>query len=114
MSALTPIKTAGLDALVAPNGGLRLRGLASLTTEQKSQVVEYARTHKAEILTALMQSGHPGECESCPAAGYWDHSHYAGQGLLCFYSAYYLGKPGKPKPCKRTRSMCPRQMHPVK
>jgi len=50
-----------------------------------------------------------GNCEFCPAAGYWDNSQYAGQGPLCFHYAYYLGRSGKPKPCAEMRTMCPRK-----
>lgn len=55
-------------------------------------------------------TGAPGECESCPAAGFWDFQQYAGQ-LLCFYRAYYLGRSGRPKPCSQIRSDCPRIDH---
>jgi putative DNA primase/helicase len=49
-----------------------------------------------------------GQCESCPAAGFWDNIKYARQGMLCFFDAFYRGKSGKPKPCTNIRSQCPR------
>ena len=74
MSALSIIQKAGVQASIDITGGLKLKGLSRLTTEQKAQVIEYARTHKPAIIAALSQSGTPGECESCPAAGFWDHA----------------------------------------
>lgn len=50
------------------------------------------------------------DCGLCPAAGYWDYRHYAGH-LLCFYTAYYLGKAGKPKPCAEVKDQCPKLNH---
>lgn len=48
-----------------------------------------------------------GDCENCPAAAIWKWGKYANQGLLCFYHAYYLGKPGKPISCSKVRKKCP-------
>lgn len=45
------------------------------------------------------------DCHSCPAGGYWDH---LGTGMFCFHRAYYLGKSGKPVPCRIAREDCPR------
>jgi hypothetical protein len=44
------------------------------------------------------------DCDTCPAAGYWD---YIGPGKWCFHTAYYLGKSGKPIPCKTAQHNCP-------
>jgi len=49
----------------------------------------------------------PGDCEHCKAAGHWDYGPYTGMGLLCCHTAFYLGKPGKPKPCSEIRGKCP-------
>ena len=106
VSALSPLKELGVQVMLAPGGKLKLRGSGS--DEAKSAAMEYVRTHRDEILAALAQTGGPGECESCPAGGHWDYSNYAGQGLLCFHFAYYLGKPGKPKRCAQVRALCPR------
>jgi len=40
-------------------------------------------------------------CESSPAAGYWDNGQYSGKGLLCFHYPYYLGRSGTPM-CRNT------------
>ena len=97
MSVLTPLQAMGIKVKLAGSGRLRIQGRSSqLCQSQMIMAVKYARTHKQAILAALTQGGVPGQCESCPAAGYWDHSVYTGQGLLCFHHAYYLGKPGYP------------------
>jgi len=109
MSVLRIIKNHGVQASIDNTGGLKLKGLSRLTTEEKNQIVEFARNNKPEIIAALSQSGAPGDCKSCPAGGYWDFVQYAGQGLFCFHSAYFLGKPGTPKPCTEMRGIYPRK-----
>ena len=109
MSVLTPLQKMGIKVSLTESGNLRIQGNSSqIDQSQVNSAIEYARTHKPEILAALTQSGEPGQCESCPAAGYWDHAGYAHQGLLCFHSAYYLGKAGRPVPCSEIRNQCPR------
>jgi len=44
------------------------------------------------------------DCDTCPAAGYWD---YNGPGKWFFHTAYYLGKSGKPILCKTAQYNCP-------
>jgi hypothetical protein len=46
----------------------------------------------------------PGDCEKCPACGYWD---WHGPGLWCFYHAYFLGKSGHPIRSKTAKENCP-------
>ena len=109
MSVLTPLQDMGVTVILSDAGKLRIQGRASqLDQSQIDSAVEYARNHKPAIIAALSQNGTPGQCESCPAAGYWDPSLYAGQGLICFHRAYFLGKSGKPKPCTEIRKKCPR------
>ena len=109
MSVLTPLQDMGVNVILSGSGRLRIQGKASqLDQSQIESAIEYARNNKPAIIAALSQNGIPGQCESCPAAGYWDHSLYAGQGLLCFHHAYYLGKSGKPNPCTEIRTKCPR------
>jgi len=108
MSALTIIIDAGIKALIEPPNRLRLKGLSQLTADQKNQIIEYARNHKPAILAALAQAGSPGECEACPAAGYWDSPTYAGRGLVCFHRAYFLHKAGTPALCREVHAACPR------
>lgn len=109
MSVLTQLQDMGVNVVLSDAGKLRIQGRASqLDQSQIELAIESARAHKPAIVAALSQIGSPGNCESCPAAGYWDHASYAGQGLLCFHSAYYLGKSGKPTPCTEIRKKCPR------
>ncbi len=65
------------------------------------ELAETRRTHRQEILGILNQDC---ECDSCPAAGYWD---YMGPGKWCFHTAYFLGRAGKPTPCKTAQHDCP-------
>ncbi len=109
MNEISVLSDAGIKASIESAGRLRLSGLSRLSGEQKSWVINFAKSHKQAIIGALSQICRPGQCESCPAAGYWDYSNYAGQGLLCFHYAYYLGKPGRPKPCLEMRERCPRK-----
>lgn len=109
MSVLTPLQDMGVTVILSDAGNLRIQGKASqLDQFQIDSAVEYARNHKPAIVAVLSQDGTPGQCESCPAAGYWDHSLYAGQGLICFHRAYFLHKSGKPEPCAVVRRKCPR------
>ena len=79
-------------------------------------LAETIRSHKQAILGALTKSGEtkkalhqndelkPGDCDNCPAAGFWD---YFGPGKWCFHRAYFLGKPGNPLMCDTARQSCP-------
>jgi hypothetical protein len=49
----------------------------------------------------------PGDCDQCPAAGYWS---WYGPGLWCFHRAYFLGKSGHPKACDTAKHDCPLKM----
>ena len=85
------------------------------------ELTETIRTHRQEILGILNQDCEsestpsyarprdnrnilPGNCDSCPAAGYWD---YVGPGKWCFHTAYFLGRSGRPTPCKTAQYDCP-------
>ena len=46
----------------------------------------------------------PGNCDQCPAAGYWD---LMGTGIWCFHRAYFLGKAGHPLSCETAKHNCP-------
>ena len=104
MNALNIIANAGVQASIEPAGGLKLKGLSKLTIEQKIQVIDYARKHKHSILAALTKSSATGDCDSCPAAGFWD---FLGTGKFCFHTAYFLGRSGNPVPCKTAQHNCP-------
>jgi len=84
------------------------------------ELAETIRTHRQEILGILNQDCEgestpsyarprdnrnvlPGNCDSCPAAGYWD---YMGPGKWCFHTAYFLGKASRPTPCKTAQHDC--------
>jgi hypothetical protein len=79
----------------------RLARLIEELRRQKDLVVEYLR-------------GRPGNCESCPAAGFWDG--YVAWGFYparyCFYAAYFLGKTEKPCKCNEARRECPKKAYP--
>jgi hypothetical protein len=81
-----------------------------------SELIEAIKKHKQAILSiltpnretmdALGQSDNlkPGDCDHCPAAGYWD---WKGPGLWCFHRAFFLGKSGHPKACDTAKHDCP-------
>lgn len=108
MSILAPLNDMGVSVQLSESGKLKIKGSPDMVKSQIDAAIEYARTHKPAIIEALSQTGKPGECESCPAAGYWD-GHYSG--LLCFHTAYYLHKSGSPTPCREARLNCPRGHH---
>ena len=109
MGVLTPLVDAGLQAAVSENGKLKIYGdTHAMGKARAEKLYIYIQQNKQPIIAALSQTGAPGQCESCPAAGYWDYAQYAGQGMLCFHYAYYIGKTGKPKPCAEMRTACPR------
>ena len=51
-----------------------------------------------------------GECDSCPACGYWDGYEFWNMppGRYCFYSAYFKGKAARPVPIAEARWVCPK------
>jgi hypothetical protein len=85
------------------------------------ELAETIRKHRQEILGILTQDCEnesttscakphdkrnilPGNCDSCPAAGFWD---FIGPGKFCFHTAYFLGKSGKPIHCNSAQHNCP-------
>lgn len=48
----------------------------------------------------------PGNCEECPAYGFWEGR---GPEPFCFYEAYSLAKPAKPELAKTRQPDCPLQ-----
>ena len=81
-----------------------------------SELIEIIKKHKQAILSiltpnhetidALGQSDNlkPGDCDHCPAAGYWD---FMGSGKWCFHHAYFLGKARHPEACNTAKNDCP-------
>lgn len=76
--------------------------------ERIARLIEELRRQKDLVVEYL--SGQPGNCDSCPAAGFWDG--YEAWGLYpsryCFYAAYFLGKTEKPSKCSESRQKCPK------
>jgi hypothetical protein len=85
------------------------------------ELAETIRTNRQAILSILSQDREnqstpsyphasdnqdflPGDCNQCPAAGYWD---FRGSGKWCFHRAYFLGKAGHPKACDTAKHDCP-------
>ena len=46
-------------------------------------------------------------CSNCPACGTWDHAEFKGK-QVCFYTAYYVGKSGRPVVCDIAKVNCPK------
>jgi hypothetical protein len=110
MAITTPIHDAGLRPQATNDGQLHIFGdTSAMEKGELAELYDYIKTNKQLIIKALAQSGRPGECESCPASANWEHGQYAGKGLICFYQAYYRGRPGKPKHSCEVRGTCPRQ-----
>jgi hypothetical protein len=116
---LSYVKKRGI--LLSPHGN-RIKYEAPIGV-MTPDLVELIKNHKQGILGILNsdrriknispyvcaegdQHISPGDCDSCPAAGYWD---FKGPGMWCFYSGYFLGKPAKPVRCITARQDCPLQ-----
>ena len=83
---------------------------SSFLTENSQNSYAYARASDKVDKTTLpdldddVPAITPGDCDNCPAAGYWDH---LGPGRWCFHRAYFLGKSGAPSLCSATMHTCP-------
>ena len=104
MRPLNIIVEAGVQASIETAGGLKLKGLSKLTFEQKNQIINFAQKHKHELIKALTKNSTAGDCDSCPAAGFWE---WHGTGRWCFHTAYFLGEPEKPISCISAKHDCP-------
>jgi hypothetical protein len=71
---------------------------SSSSYENKKINISYARASNNVSKTKL------GDCNQCPAAGFWD---YMGTGMWCFHRAYFLGKAGHPRACDTAKHDCP-------
>jgi hypothetical protein len=90
--------------------GIMTPDLAETIREHKSAIIGIlTQDRKNESAPSNAQSGDnrnilPGNCEYCPAAGYWD---WKGPGKWCFHYAIFLGKTGQPVHCDAAKHNCP-------
>jgi hypothetical protein len=105
--------------ILIPNGNqIKYKAPSGIMTPDLAETI---RTHRQAILGILTQDCEresipsyaqpgnnrtilPGNCDSCPAAGYWD---FIGPGKWCFHRACFLGKAGHPESCNTARHGCP-------
>ena len=89
--------------LEAHNGKIHYRAPAGTLTQD---LIKALKANKKDLLSLIYAKmvPTPGDCESCPAGGFWD---YLGPDKFCFHTAYYLGKAGKPIPCEIAWRDCP-------
>jgi len=74
------------------------------TFVRASDIVALSKSHGETAVNNTPLSRASNKCDKCPAAGFWD---YNGPGKWCFHTAFYLGKSGKPTPCKTAQHDCP-------
>ena len=86
-------------------GQLKLVGLSALPRKDAAAVVNFAREHREQILSAINHGSLP--CQVCQAAGTWRGFGFTGEELLCFYQSYYEGRPVRPVPCEQAGRDCP-------
>ena len=106
MSIIEIFEQAGIRVAASKAGKLKLFIPEDLPQETKEKAVSLAMEHKTALLHMIAEP-EPGRCETCKAAGYWDHPKYTGKGLLCFHYVMFLGKSGYPTPCSEARRACP-------
>jgi hypothetical protein len=118
MNTISFLSKMGLSVTLSSVGKIKLSGLRGINEKLARKAIKYAKDHKAKILSELTKSKITrsainstrtleilsGDCEKCPAGGYWD---WKGPGLWCFYTAYFLGKSATPISCYSTRINCP-------
>jgi len=100
---LTAVTQKGITLEAHANQIVYKAPVGSMTQQLKSAI----KAHKQDLLNLLKTNGEnliQGNCEGCPAAGYWD---YMGPGKWCFHTTYYLGKSGRPVPCDSAKRDCP-------
>ena len=81
----------------------RMKQRAEEPTTGHMPTSDSAITH-AQVTNGTEPS--PGNCEQCPACGYWD-APLSGSGRYCSYEAYFLGKSAKAKLADHRRGNCP-------
>ena len=95
MNHLSYFSDKGLTVSSIENGDLKIQGLSSLPGNLRSQVLEYAKSYKQQILFEIkMQDNtiHEGRCTLfCPAR--------CKQTGKCYGIAYFDAKPGKALLC---------------
>ncbi|MFH1103237.1 MAG: hypothetical protein V1714_05670 [Pseudomonadota bacterium] len=108
MNIIDLFEQAGIRVAASKQGKLKLFIPEDLPQEAREKAVSLAMLHKAALFHMIAEP-EPGRCETCKAAGYWDHPSYTGKGLLCFHYVMFLGKTGYPTPCIEARKACPLQ-----
>lgn len=106
MNIIDLFEQAGIRVAISKPGKLKLFIPEDLPQEAREKAVSLAMQHKAALLH-MVSDPETGRCETCKAAGYWDHPSYTGKGLLCFHYVMFLGKTGYPTPCTEARRNCP-------
>ena len=90
--------------------GVMTTDIVKIIREHKPGIIGIlTKGRKNEYRQSSLQTGCnpdilPGNCDACPAAGYWD---FMGSGKWCFHHAYFLGKSEHPKPCNTAKDDCP-------
>ena len=102
MSNLSFFSLMGVSVSVSVSGRLKLSGLSKIPSDDADRAISYAKKHKGQLLAKLQSN--LAQCETCPAAGYWN---FIGPGKWCFHSAYFLGKSAQPVRCRTSRQDCP-------
>ena len=95
MNHLSYFSDKSLTISLAGNDGLKIRGLSSLPGTLRNQTLEYAKTHKPQILFEIRMQDKTVQDEGttllCPAM--------CKQTYKCYGIAYFDVKPGKGQPC---------------
>ena len=95
----------------APLGIMTPELAETIRNHKKAILGVLTQDRKSESAPSTAQSGDnrnisPGNCESCPASGFWD---WKGPGMWCFHYAIFLGKSGHPIACHTAKHNCPLQ-----
>ena len=95
MNHLSYFSDKSLTISLAGNDGLKIRGLSSLPGTLRNQTLEYAKTHKPQILFEIRMQDKTVQDEGttllCPAM--------CKQTYKCYGIAYFDTKPGKTLQC---------------
>jgi len=111
MKVVEDLQAAGYE-LIVTGGKVVCRWIREYPPDPQrlAPLVEELRRRRGDVIEYLRSM--PGNCESCPAAGYWDSYGQWGMppGRFCFHSAYIEGKSVRPVPVDKARSNCPKKV----